>query len=304
MRNYIIRRLAQSVFIVLLSTVAVFLAVNASGDPAALLAPMDALPAEVEALRVSMGLDQPIHQRYIRFWTELFGGELDSFRYKKPPFELIVPHFYRSLLLTMPSLVIAGIISLPLGVLAASQRGKILDGLILSLALVGQATPIFLLSVLLIWVFAVHLEWLPVSGRGSILHFILPVASLTAFNTAILVRMTRATMVEVLGDEYVRTARAKGLVEGLVVIRHALRNALIPIVSLTGLQLGTLISGALVIEWIFAWPGIGKLLYDSVVQRDMPLVMVGTLGIVTTITFLNLAVDLTYTILDPRISYD
>lgn len=304
MRNYIIRRLFHACLVIFVISILVFLAIEASGDPAALLAPMDALPSEVEALRESMGLNKPIYVRYIGFWEELLSGNLKSFRYKRPPAELLIPHIYNSLKLNIPALIIGAMISLPLGIIAANKRGSFYDGIILSGALIGQAIPIFLLGVLLIWLFAVILGWLPVSGQGSIKNFILPVASLTAFNVAILVRMTRATVIEVLEKDYVRTARAKGLVEYKVILKHAFRNALVPIVSLMGLQIGTLLSGALVVEWIFAWPGIGKLLYDSIIQRDMPLIMVGTLTIAGSVALLNLFVDLLYAFLDPRIVYE
>lgn len=303
MTSYLVGRLLQSILITFLTSLIVFVAINASGDPAALLAPLDAEPAEVAALRIRMGLDRPLHMRYLRFLGELVSGELRSFRHKRPPMELVAPHLYRSLQLGIPAIVIAALIAIPSGVLAAIRRGTAYDGVILAGALVGQAVPLFLLSTILIWVFAVNLKWLPVSGRGSIQHYIMPVVSLTVFNLAILVRLTRSSVLEILDEDYMRTARAKGLRERLVMLRHALPNAALPVVSLMGLRIGALVSGTLIVEAIFSWPGLGKLLYDAVLQRDIPLVVVGSLSVAVMITILNLLVDLSYAVLDPRIRY-
>lgn len=303
MTTYIIRRLASSLVVIGVISAIVFIAVDASGDPAVLLAPMDALPEDVQALRVRLGLDRPLPLRYARFLREALSGELRSFRHKVPPSQLIFPHLLRSMQLAIPSLVIATIIAIPFGMIAAIRRGTAPDGTILSIALIGQATPLFLICTALIWIFAVQLKWLPVSGRGSILHFVLPVLSLTAFNMAVLLRLTRSSVLDILGLDFLRTARAKGLPAALVNIRHALPNALLPIISAMGVRLGAMLSGVIVVEVMFAWPGIGKLLYDAVLQRDIPIVVVGSLVIAVMVSILNLLVDLSYAAIDPRIRY-
>lgn len=303
MSQYIALRVLQSALVVFVVSLLTFFAVYASGDPAALLAPIDASTADVEALRVRMGLDRPLHVQYVSFLNELFAGKVLSFRHKLPPFELILPHFVRSVQLGIPALALSIIIGIPLGSISASRRGGPIDVTILAGALVGQAIPLFLLSTLLMWVFAVNLKLLPVSGRGSILHYILPVVSITAYNLAIIVRLTRSSFLETIGADYVRTARSKGLLEQMVMFRHILPNAALPILSLIGLRIGTLLSGILVVESIFAWPGMGKLLYDAVLQRDIPLVVVGSLAVAVFVSILNLIVDLSYMLLDPRIKY-
>ena len=303
MNQYIALRLLQSALVVFVVSLLTFFAVYASGDPAALLAPIDASMADVEALRVRMGLDRPLHVQYVSFLKELFAGEVLSFRHKLPPVELILPHFVRSVQLGIPALALSIVIGIPLGSISASRRGGPIDVTILAGALVGQAIPLFLLSTLLMWVFAVNLKLLPVSGRGTILHYILPVVSITAYNLAIIVRLTRSSFLETIGEDYVRTARSKGLREQVVMVRHILPNAALPIVSLIGLRIGTLLSGILVVESIFAWPGMGKLLYDAVLQRDIPLVVVGSLAVAAFVSILNLIVDLSYMLLDPRIKY-
>lgn len=302
MGTYILRRLIQAVLTLLVISVVVFLSLHATGDPAALLAPLDAKSAEVEALRVRLGLDRPLYVQYLSFLGKALRGDMgNSFRFRQPTMPLVLTHLSRSLQLVIPAAALACLIAIPLGVVAAIRRNTPYDALILGAALIGQATPIFLMSILLMWVFAVHLRWLPASGRGSLACFVLPVASIVAFDLAILTRLTRSSMLEVLGEDYVRTARAKGLRERAVLVRHVLRNAGIAIASLVGLEIASMLSGVLVVETIFAWPGLGKLMYDAVLQRDIPLVMAGTMVVAVTVVLLNLSVDFTYVLLDPRI---
>lgn len=303
MSRYIVNRSLQSIVVIVAISILVFIAINASGDPAALLAPIDASAEDVEALRVRMGLDQPLYVRYLRFLTELSSGEIRSFRHKQPPLDLIVPHFVRSLQLGVPALFFAAVLGIPIGIWAATRRGTPLDTTILSAALIGQAIPLFLLSTILIWIFAVNLGVLPVSGRGSVKHFVLPVLSLFAFNFAIVVRLTRSSYLDVLGEDFILTARSKGVLERVVMFRHIFPNAALPIISLIGIRIGAMLSGQLVVESIFSWPGIGKLLYDAILQRDIPLVVVGTLAVGILIAILNLLVDLSYLVFDPRIRY-
>jgi ABC-type dipeptide/oligopeptide/nickel transport system permease component len=206
--------------------------------------------------------------------------------------------------LVLCSMVLSALIAVPLGVLAATRRGRISDLLVLACALVGQAVPVFLLAILLIWLFAVDLQWLPVSGPGSVDHFILPVATLTAFNVAVLVRLSRSALLEVLTEDFVRTAHSKGLPGGAVLRAHVLRNAALPVVSVLGVQLAAQLSGVLVVETIFSWPGFGKLMYDAVIQRDIPLVTVGAMVAAALVTFVNLSLDVAYAAIDPRIRFN
>ena len=302
MGTYILKRFMQGILTILVVTMVVFLSLHATGDPAALLAPMDAQPAEVATLRVRLGLDRPLYVQYIDFLSHALRGDMgDSFRYKQPAMSLILPSLSRSLELGIPAILISCLLAIPLGIVSAVHRGTAFDASILLAALIGQATPVFLLSIILIWVFAVHLHWFPASGTGSLADFVLPVISIVAYNLAILTRLTRSSMLEILGADYVRTARAKGLTEIVVLAKHALRNAGISVISLIGLQIGTVLSGMLVVETIFAWPGLGWLIYSAVLQRDIPLVMAGATAIAVMVVVLNLCVDLSYALLDPRI---
>lgn len=304
MGAYLLRRLIQGALTLVVVSLIIFLGLHASGDPAAMLAPMDAKAEDVAALRQRLGLDKPLYVQYWEFWSQSLTGEVGkSFRYKQSSLSLVGPFLWMTAKLVLPSVLISSLLGIALGVLAAVYRNSWLDRVVLLIALIGQAVPIFFLSLLLILVFSVTLGWTPVSGSESLGHFILPVTSIVIFNLAILVRLTRSAMLEVLGQDFVRTAWAKGISQYAVLVRHALRNASLEIVSAIGIQLGTLLSGVVVIEAVFAWPGIGKLLYDAVLQRDFPLVMTGSLVLAFIVIAINLLVDLSYALLDPRIQY-
>ncbi len=307
MKSYLIKRFAQALLTVFVVTIIVFTMLYATGDPAALMAPMEASEEEVEELRVRLGLDRPFVEQYFMFFKSVIGlesGELTkSFRFKRNAMELVLVHLWRSFELSGVAIVISILVALPLGIWASVRRASLIDSAVLGFALIGQATPIFWLAIMLIWFFSVQLQWLPVSGRGTVAHFILPAASIAAYNMGILVRIVRSAMLEVLQEDYVMTARSKGLSELNVVINHAFRNGSKAVVSIVGLQVGILLSGALVIETIFAWPGLGKLMYDAVLQRDYPLVMTGTLVVAMLVAFVNVIIDISYAVLDPRIRY-
>lgn len=299
---FFLRRVAQGIITIIVVSILLFLSLHASGDPALMLTPMDASPADVALLRERLGLDQPLHVQYWTFWTQALSGEgVQSFRYRQSAFALVGPFFWRTAQLVIPAVVLAALVGVLLGTVAAVTRDSWIDRAILVSALTGQAIPIFFLSLLLVLLFAVQLQWVPVSGTGSVLHFLLPVVSIAVYNVAILVRLTRAALLDVLSQDYIRTARANGLSRRLVLARHALRNASLEVVSAIGIQLGALLSGVVVIEAIFAWPGIGKLMYDAVLARDFPLVMTGSLLIAAFVIGINILVDLSYALLDPRI---
>lgn len=302
MAGYVLRRLIQGMLTLLVVSIILFLSLHASGDPAAMMAPMDASPQDVEELQRKLGLDKPLVVQYWDFWTQSISGDVGkSFRYKQSSLDLVWPFLGRTARLVVPAVLLSALIGIALGVVAAITRDTWIDRSILVGALAGQAIPIFFLSLLLVLLFSVHLRWTPVSGSSSLKHYILPIVSVAVYNLAILVRLTRTAMLDALSQDYVRTARAKGLSNQVVLVRHALRNASLEVVSAIGIQLSTLLSGVVVIEAIFAWPGIGKLMYDAVLQRDFPLVMTGALVIAAIVIVINLIVDLSYAFLDPRI---
>lgn len=299
---FILRRIAVGVVTVVAVSAILFAGLSLTGDPAAMMAPMDATEADVARLRESLGLNKPLYRQYLTFWQEMIdGGNVRSIRYRQPAFDLVWRFFGRTAQLVVPAVLISAILGITLGAIAAINHQRWIDRVILVGALFGQAVPIFFLSLLLMLLFAVHLRWLPVSGTGGIRHAILPVGCIVVYNLAVLVRLTRSAMLDVLGQDYIRTARAKGLAPAPVHIRHALRNASLEVVSSIGMQLGSLLSGVVVIEAIFAWPGSGSLMYMAVLQRDFPLVMVGTLLICVVVVTINLLIDVSYALLDPRI---
>lgn len=302
MLGFLMSRILQGVVTVIVVSIILFLSLHASGDPAAMLAPMDATQQDIENLHRDLGLDKPLYLQYLEFWKEtLLGQGGQSFRYEQPAIDLVWPFFLRTAEIVVPAVVISSVLGISLGMLAAVKYGTWVDRLILLLALIGQAVPVFFLSLLLALLFSVKLRWFPVSGTGTFRHYLLPVLSIVVFNLAVLIRLTRSAMLDVLGQDFIRTARAKGLAPSVVQFQHALRNASLEVVSSIGIQLGTLLSGVVVIEAIFAWPGIGSLMYTAVLQRDFPLVMVGTLVICTVVILINILIDLSYALLDPRV---
>jgi ABC-type dipeptide/oligopeptide/nickel transport system permease component len=262
-----------------------------------------ATPDSVRMLRKSLGLDGPLVVQYTRFIERLLVADLGtSIRAGRPVAEIIAERLPATVELATVSALLALAVGLPVGMLAATRSSSSLRAAAFVLSLLGQAMPGYWLGLLLINVFAVGLAWLPVSGRGSVWHLVLPAITLAAFMLGLVVRVTRSSMLEVMGADYVRTARAKGLGEGRVVGRHALWPALIPVVTITGLQIGTLLGGAVVTETIFGWPGIGSLAVLAVLQRDYPVVQGLVLCSATTFLVINLVVDLLYAYLDPRIA--
>ena len=302
MTEYVARRLVQSALIVLGLTLVVFAATRASGDPAALLLSIYATPEDIARFRQVMGLDEPLYLQYFRFLSSALRGDFgSSFQYHLPAMGLVLERMPATIELTLAAMVVALAIGLPTGIVAATHRGSPLDALTGLLALVGQSVPVFWLGIVLIWVFAVTLGMLPSSGRGGIQNLILPAIALGSYSAASIARLTRSSMLDVLGRDYVRTARAKGLRERRVLIGHALKNAAIPIVTIIGLQLGTLLGGAVVTEWIFSWPGVGRLAVQAVLSRDYPLVQASVFVVAVGFVLINTWVDLSYHWLDPRI---
>jgi ABC-type dipeptide/oligopeptide/nickel transport system permease component len=273
------------------------------GDPAALIAGTDATSADVENVRQSLGLDRPLPAQYVGFVTHALTGDFGkSFRTGRPVLEEVMPRYANTVALGALALAIAILIGMASGIVSAVRRHTIFDHAALLLSLAGVSMPTFFLGLLLMLVFSVWLGWLPLSGKDSWLHYILPAITLSTASIAIISRVMHASLIEVLHEDYVRTARAKGQREFLVIWRHAVRNALIPVVTVAGLQLGYLLGGAVVTETVFAWPGLGRLLVQSILARDFPVVQASVLLLASSFVAINLITDLIYGLLDPRIS--
>jgi peptide/nickel transport system permease protein len=302
MLGYVVRKVFHTAFVALGVVTLAFAALRLSGDPAATMLPGDASVEELVALRHQLGLDRPLWLQYVQFLGGALTGDFGtSFRHQQPALPLVLERLPATLELAGAALALAVALALPLGILAAVYRGRLLDVLAMAFAVVGQATPYFWMGIMLILVVSVELGWLPTSGRGGLERLILPAVTLGTHFAASLARLTRTSMLEVLGQQFVTTARAKGLSERSVVLAHALKNAAVPVVTLIGLQFGTLLGGAVVTETIFAWPGVGRLAVQSVFVRDYPVVQAGVFVLALTFVAINLLVDLLYGVLDPRI---
>jgi peptide/nickel transport system permease protein len=304
MGRFVVQRMVWSVFVLFGVATAVFIILHLSGDPTALMLPADARPEDAARLRHAFGFDRPLPVQYVDFLAGLLRGDLGtSLRFQQPALGLVLERVPMTLLLALSGLTFSIVLALPIGIMSAARRGTWIDSLGMSVALLGQSVPVFWLGLMLIMVFAVGLHWLPALGSGGLDHLVLPTISLGLFSAAATARLLRAGLVEVLDQEYVRTARAKGLAEQRVLLGHAVRNALIPVVTMLGLQFGALLGGALITETIFAWPGMGRLLIQAIYNRDYPLAQAAILWLALIFVAVNLLVDLLYGALDPRIRY-
>ena len=305
MSAFLLRRLSTLPLVLLGVSIAVFAMVRlAPGGPAELLLPQGANEAELVELRRALGLDEPVWIQYLIWMGDLLRGDLGRsvFTNRQVVGELL-PRFLASAELALLSMTIATLIGVVLGVIAASNRNSWIDRATMLLSLVGISTPVFWLGYLLILMFAVNLGWLPASGRGTLTQLVLPSVTLGLAAAANIARITRSSMLEVLSDDYIRTARGKGVRERTILRRHALQNALIPVVTVMGLQFGALLGGAVLTETVFAWPGAGKLMVDAILARDYPIVQGAVLVFAVAFTVVNILIDLTYAYLDPRIRY-
>jgi len=306
MLTYLLRRILIAVPTLLGVVLLVFLMVRlAPGDPAILLAGEFATPETLEAIRTRYGLDRPLPEQFALYLGALLQGDLgESARSRRPVLEELKTYFPNTVVLATAAILVALATGIPLGILAALRQGSWLDLGVMVLALLGVSMPVFWFGLLAILIFSVELGWFPVAGKGTLAHLVLPAVTLGINATALLARMTRGTLVEVLSQDYIRTARAKGLAERVVIFKHALRNALIPVVTVAGLEFGSLLAGAVITETIFAWPGLGHLLVGSILSRDYPVVQGAVLLVAFTFTLVNLMVDLLYAWIDPRVRYD
>ncbi|MBB1623622.1 ABC transporter permease [Achromobacter sp. UMC71] len=318
MTAFIIRRLCQSVVILAITSLIVFAGVYAIGDPIEILVPADATPAEIAQAVQSLGLDLPLYQQYLKFVVNALHGDLgNSFVFNQPAIQLILQRLPATLELACVALLLALAIGLPLGLVAGLKPDSALDRGIMTGSILGFSLPNFWQGIMLVLIFSVTLGWLPSTGRGptgeflgmrtslaswdGIRHLILPALNLALFKIALIVRLTRSGVRETMPLDYVKFARAKGLRESRVIGMHVLKNILIPIVTVVGMEFGSLIAFATVTETIFAWPGVGKLIIDSIMKLDRPVVVAYLLIVVTMFIVLNLLVDILYSILDPRV---
>jgi peptide/nickel transport system permease protein len=318
MMAFIIRRFIQSLAVLLCTSLIVFLGVYAIGDPIEILVPADATQAEIAQAVQSLGLDLPLHEQYLKFLGNALHGDLGtSFVFNQPSIQLILQRLPATLELACVALLLSLLIGLPLGLLAGLKPDSTFDRVVMTGSILGFSLPNFWQGIMLVLIFSVTLGWLPSTGRGpvgeifgiatglasweGIKHLILPALNLALFKIALIVRLTRSGVRETMPLDYVRFARAKGLRESRVILVHVLKNIMIPIVTVVGMEFGSLIAFATVTETIFAWPGVGKLIIDSIMKLDRPVVVAYLLIVVTLFIVLNLVVDIIYSLLDPRV---
>ena len=301
---FIVRRLLLVGVVAWGAATLAFFLLYLSGDPVDLLLPLDASPEARAELRRAYGFDDPLYVQYSRYLWKLAHGDFGvSLRSQEPALGLVLGRMPATLQLAGAGLLFALILGIPAGVLAALKKGTFIELLVMVLALLGQSIPVYFLGLVLIMIFGLKLHWLPISGYGTLRHLILPTITVGTFVTASIARLTRNGVLQELRSDYVRTARAKGLHERVVVYKHALRNAAIPVVTIVGLQLGALLSGAVITETIFAWPGMGRFVLLAVEQGDFPVVQASVIVFALMLALVNLLVDLAYLWLDPRVRY-
>jgi peptide/nickel transport system permease protein len=302
---FLLRRLGGAVWVVAGVAVVVFVILHLTGDPATVMMPLESTQAEIAAFRHVHGFDRPLWVQFLAFaWNALHGDFGDSLRHGEPALGLALERLPASAELALCALALAVAVAVPAGVIAAVKRNSALDVAARVLALIGQSTPVYWLGIMLILLFGVQFGWFPVSGIGGWQHLVLPAVTLGMFTMARIMRLTRGSMLDVLRSDYLRTALAKGVRPLRLIWHHALRNAWLPSVTALGVELGTLLSQAIITETIFSWPGVGRLAYQAILDRDYPVVEVVVLISAVSFVALNLIVDLAYAALDPRIRYE
>ncbi len=302
MLRYILQRLVQMIPVLLLVATMVFVVLRLRGDPVMQFVPPSASKEEIELTRKAYGFDRPLVVQYLEFLGNAARGDFGtSFRYRAPALPIVLERLPATMLLTVVSMVIAWLIALPAGLISALRQNSPVDLAATTISVIGRAMPNYWLGIMLILVFAVQLEWLPVSGTGDWRNLVLPAITLGLGTATTLTRLIRSSMLEVIRKEYISVARAKGLSESRIVVRHALQNSLLSVVTVFGLQVGWLLGGAIIVEQVFAWPGMGRLMLQAVNTRDMAVVQAAVFVTAVIIMLINLLVDLTYSLLDPRI---
>jgi peptide/nickel transport system permease protein len=298
---FLAQRLFRALIALWLVSTVVFVVMRLSGDPVPLLLPPDAPRSEMERVRRELGLDQPLPVQYAVFLGNTLRLDFGrSLHFREPAFTVVRGYILATLELGLTAFVLAAAVAVPIGLLSAMKRNSVLDHAAMGFALIGQSAPTFFLGILFILLLALKADLFPTSGRGAWQHLVLPALTLGAFTMASIARLTRSAVLEVLRADYIRTARAKGLGEAIVVAKHTLKNAAIPILTITALQFGTLLGGAVVTETVFAWPGIGRLAVQSIYNRDYPVVQCTVFLAAVMFIVINFAVDLLYGVLDPR----
>jgi ABC-type dipeptide/oligopeptide/nickel transport system permease component len=302
MQRYVCKRIFQSLLTLFVLSMLIFIVCRLTGDPLVLMLPDDASPEDVAQLRTALGLERPLPVQYWRFLKSALQGDFGrSIKGQVPVLDLIKERLPNSLRLALVSLLITVILAFPLGVMAAVKKGTAVDTLANLIAVLGQSLPQFWVGIVLIQVFAVHLRWLPVAGNGSHWHYILPSFTLGWFLVAGIMRLLRSSMLDVLDSEFVKLARIKGVSGWSVVWKHALKNAIMPVLTFAAIYLAILITGAILVETVFAWPGIGQLIYQGIVYRDFPVIQAVVLLTAVIVVSVNFVVDIAYGYLDPRI---
>ncbi|UII55662.1 ABC transporter permease [Cytobacillus spongiae] len=304
MKKYLYKRLLQIIPTLFIITFVVFILVYLAGDPVSLMLPEDASDADREALRDALGLNQPFLVQYVTFLGNLVTGDFGtSFRYSQEALPLVLERLPATFELATASMIVATMISIPLGIYSARKRNSFVDLFITGGSVLGKAMPNFWLGIMLILLLAVNYQIFPVSGRGTLAHLVLPAITLGTGIAAEMTRLIRSSIIEILNQDYIRTAKSKGVSDSKVVYIHAFRNSLIPVVTIMGLQISSLVSGALITETVFSWPGLGLLLVQAVNGRDMAIVQAAVFVIAILVIVINLVTDLVYRLLDPRINY-
>ncbi|HEY8600625.1 MAG TPA: ABC transporter permease [Thermomicrobiales bacterium] len=300
--RFLVARGVRAALTIWIVVSAVFIILRLSGDPVTLLLSENATPDQIESLRARLGLDAPLFVQYARYWASLVQGDFgDSLRQRQPALRLVFERMPATLQLAAAAFGLAVAVGLTLGTFAALLRGTIWDRLAMSLISVLQSGPAFFVGIVLILIFGVRFGWLPSSGRGDAKSLILPAITLSGFTMASLARLARSALLDVLRLDYIRTARAKGLGERAILLRHAFRNAALPLITVMGLELGGLVTGAVITETVFAWPGVGRLAVGAVSTRDYPVVQASVLFIAAIFVLVNFLVDCSYALIDPRV---
>lgn len=305
MYGYVIRRLLLAIPVLIGVSILVFAIIRfIPGDPARAVAGVNASPEYIEQVRRDLLLDQGVHVQYYVYMSNLLQGDMGRSTFTRRPVTVeLMQRFPNTLLLSATAMAFAIVFGMAAGIVSATRRYSLFDNTSMLLALFGVAAPVFWLGIMFQLLFSVQLGWLPSGGIGTWQHLILPALTLGLATTALIARITRSSMLDVLGQDYITTARSKGLVERVVVYKHALKNAMIPVVTVMGLQFGTLLGGAVLTETVFSWPGVGRLMVDSILARDYPVVQGAVLILAVLFVTINLVVDIIYAFLDPRISY-
>ncbi|MGE3537712.1 MAG: ABC transporter permease [Candidatus Tectimicrobiota bacterium] len=304
MQRYIVTRFCQSVLALLVISLLVFCMSRLTGDPTTLMLPDDASQEDIAQLRHALGLDQPLTVQYWVFLSKAVQGDLGrSIKGQMPVTEMLSERLPNSLKLAVVAMGFAVLLAFPLGVLAAVKRGTAFDTTANIIAVLGQSLPQFWVGIVLIQIFAVRLRWLPVAGVGTVWHYVLPAFTLGWFVVAGMMRLLRSSMLDILGSEFIKLARIKGVPEKSVIWKHALRNAMIPVLTFGAVYMAILVTGAILVETVFAWPGIGQLIYQGIVFRDFPVVQAVVLLTAGLVISTNMLVDILYAYLDPRIRY-